>query len=627
MDCSENATVEPEVGFDRLLDYTLDNIVGVKYSKQVDEEIQMAREGNPFPLARSIWPILEAPREHAKYFEGTVGDDENPCLMLESWQREYLSALFDDSVVEVAIKGCVGAGKGGVTSMAINLAYVVWDECRIGITSASYNHARDTLFAEVLKWRKLSKIPMPGTVTKASIENGPHHNIWVFNPLTGEGFSGKHGGKIMLVADEATGVSQMFYDNATNQFHKLLAISNPRSHFGWFRDLYRIASDQNKTQYVDGPFGRRLLITVGGYDCTNVRLKRLEKPVAPIGGITIHGREYKHGDRIKPDHFRAVAPIIPGQLEYGRFKGLESHPDKNEVEIKAFGRFPRSDASTDVIMAEWLDRHIEAHKYQQAHRFPSVDVCVFGLDVARSLDGDATVLTAGGPGGVYGQFSWGFDDNMAHVTEIFRVATSLGVDLTRHRNPICIDCDGGYGAGVADVLKSRGVWVIEFHGNQPSEVDRFRYGNLRAEAYACLARRLDPNDRFASEAFPIPNDSILLEELCAPKKVFLPNDATKFRITPKNAPPGVSKAEEKVLSLKSILGRSPDKGDSLAYFYHGLRIYQGINSLFRSYSDASIAYPSRVNVDDESVETDLLMHLRGRYNKPVDPFFDDEDDR
>src|SRR5690606_2895952 len=134
----------------------------------------------------------------------------------------------------------------------------------------------------------------PGEVRSEQVFDNGKHYITIANPESGEGFSGQHGPATLFVFDEASIVRDLLYENAKKQARHIVALSNPRTLGGWFRNAFPL-DDPDKTQTINTPFGRRRLVTVGGKDCINVKQKRLEKPIGPLGGIDIRGRHFEMG--------------------------------------------------------------------------------------------------------------------------------------------------------------------------------------------------------------------------------------------------------------------------------------------------------------------------------------------
>lgn len=622
----------------------IDAFTGESARRQTDVTLEalreMCRKGNPFPLIGYQWPelLVTDPAEQELFREIPAGgldfitaemraailNDRNPVLRIDWWQRIILAGIFDVTVSEVFIKGCTGAGKGASVGIANCLWYDVHEECRCTLTSRDYDHAAKGIFGEVKMWFTRMRFPAPGNVLGESIGAHERRYIDIKNPAqtsgtAGEAFSGQHGKATLYTADEATAIVDTIFENMEKNARKIIALANPRVLAGRFRDAFRpLGVNENRIAVCRGTLGNRLCVTVAGMDCMNVRRRRLKSPTAPAGGIKIGDREYSAGDRITDEHHAKVTPLITSQIDLNQYMGILSKSDPRLVDVFAHGKFPKEDPDKQVILRSWLDPHIAAHAIAP----PAVDC--FALDVARSVDGDQSCLSAGGADGCHSLKFWQYADInqlcgavLSHAREAFKI------ELNRGRNPIVVDCDG-LGSGAVDILRAAGAWVIEYHGNGTSEVDPKIYGNTRAEAYAVLGRRLNPDDRWRGRPWAIPDSKELHEELCAPEKEYSA-DALRFHITPKNTAPG----KENVVSIKKKIGRSPDAGDSVAMLFHGVRIFHNMNEWFRAATRDLVLYPVLADKhppagpNGEPVKpppdtNELTIALREQYGKLLD---------
>ena len=495
-----------------------------------------ASEGNPFPFIDAQWP-------------GVVLDD---------FQRDILRSLFDPAIREVYVKGNTSCGKGGAVALAVCTYFCVYPQAKVVLTSATYHHAQSVLFAEVAKWWKQMQFKSPGNLLASGIHDGSQHWIDVVNPDSDEAFSGRHGPSTLFVFDEATAISDARYKLADTQATKFIAVANPRTLGGAFRSAFPVSAP-DETQTIVVPTGRRRCVTVGGSDCLNVREKRLENPVAPIGGITIGDREFTQGEMIDAERYDQVRPIIPGQVCYDTWQAIVHDSSEFVREVFGHGRFPKEDPETQLIRPSWLPRHLDAW---------SEDIVVegFGLDVAASQSGDATVLAAGGQSGIRSLHVRRESDTMQAVGWVLSlVRERYDIDLATGAVPVTVDMDG-LGKGVGDRLAELGVRVIEMRGNATPLHDRHRCSNRRAEVYALLADRLNPDSN--AEPFGLPDDREMLDELVAPEKMFAGSDGLKFRLTPKEKRPGNTFRGQ---TIRERLGRSPDKADAVAYCFAALR--------------------------------------------------------
>lgn len=603
-------------------------------SSKLGEARERCRNGNPFPLIEMQWPELrikngESPIDYKLFQEVPVDKlsrvpgslikvltnkdlKENPVLRLDWWQKLFIAGFFDVTVGEVYVKGCTGAGKGAATAIAISLWFDVYESSRTSLTSRSYDHAIKNIFGETKQWFLKMDSPIPCSVLTESITNSERRYIAVLNPspksaTAGEAFSGAHGENTLYVFDEASAsASREIVENAEKNARKIVCLSNPRTMRGNpFRDAFSpLGTHIDEMATCNGSLGARLCITVSGADCMNVRHRRLKRPVAPQGGIRISGRQFNPNDPIPKRFFGPVRSLIPSQIDLLQYNAICNKSDPRLVEIFAHGKFPKEDPERQLILASWLDRCIAMHLAT-----PPTVQC-FGFDIARSLDGDVTALTAGGQKGIAKVHRWQYNDTQYHVDNALRICKAdYLIDLTLGRNPVCVDCDG-LGVGVADTLKRLGVWVIEFRGNASSKVDPRTYQNLRCEAFATLARRLDPNDQWGGDVFALPNDENLLQELTAPEKIYSPNDASRFRITPKTKPPG----NDSQNCIKDVLGRSPDSGDSVAYCFHAIREYHDMNEWFKQSQRSLLVWPPPGGVTKENSRFEPTTEI-GKFHK------------
>jgi hypothetical protein len=495
-----------------------------------------ASEGKPFLFVETQWP----------------------GLLLDDFQRDMLSSIFDPTIREVYVKGNTSCGKGSALAIAVCVYFAVFPQSKVVITSASYHHAQSVIFAEVLKWWRLMRFPPAGKLLTGGIYDGVQHYVDVVNPDSDEAFSGRHGRSTFFVFDEATAIHDARYKLADTQATKFVAVANPRTLAGAFRSAFPVSSI-DETQTIVAPLGRRRCITVDGADCLNVRERRLENPVGPIGGIEIEGKRYEHGDPISEDAYDFVRPLIPGQVCFDTWQAIVNDSSEFVVEVFGHGRFPTEDPETQLIKPSWLPRHVAAWQ-------PDGVVEGFGLDVAASLSGDQTVLVAGSADGVAAMHGRREADTMATVGwAIALVRERYGIELIEGEVPIAVDMDG-LGKGVGDRLAEQGCRVVEIRGNATPIEDRHRCANRRAEMYAHLADRLDPAQN--DDAFALPDDRELLDELVAPEKVWHGSDGLKFRLTPKTRRPGQT---FKGRTVSERLGRSPDKADAVAYMFQAVR--------------------------------------------------------
>lgn len=511
-----------------------------------------ARDGNPEQLIAVLWPQLKVEGEEAKLLGRSI--------RLDDFQYDIIRCILSGDYDEVAVKGAASAGKGCAISLAVLMWYFIHPDGLVIMTSASFDHVRKVIWAEVQRWFQESKMTMPGKLLKEQVDGGPKRYIKLANPDSDEAFAGHHSSAVLFVFDEATAVRDERYNLAKTQAHCIVSAANPRTLSGWFRSLFPKV-DPDKTQDVQTAVGKRRLLSVDGADCANVRLDR---------------------------------KIIPGQIDTKRYRSLMAEPDQRWVDVFAHGKFPTEDPARQLIIGSWLERHEQAWE-------KGMPVEAFGLDVAASTTGDETVLAAGGANGVAAIHKVRKADTMETVGWVMATAKEVyHTDLSLGQHPLTVDTDG-LGKGVGDRLQELGVWVIPHTGNSPSRADPRRYQNLRAESYGELARRLDPTGPWGDSPWAFPHDPQLREELVAPEKV-VASDGIRFRITPKDVH---SSRKGAVLSLRDKLGRSPDTADAVVYLYLAVRNLGEFATC--DYSKVQMAWTSEDRVEQWTEEDENKM--------------------
>ncbi len=556
---------------------------------------RQCKDGNPWPLVAYQWPhLVITDPEEAKFFEGEIGNSTNPCLRIDWWQRLGVNAAFNPSYAEIFFKGNRGAGKTCIVGLSYCLYFDVYDTLKAHVTSKDYNHTKTYLLGEVKSWYQKMKRPAPARLLHDTI-NGPNPEdkyIRIINPASnsqGEEFSGIHpkaDGKVIFAFDESSGVRKLFYENALDGANLIFAMSNPRTTIGWFRDAFRtLGEDEDEIGECLAPKGKRLCITVGGLDCANVRNERLRSPVGPPSGIVIEGKNYEQGEQIPRDVYdRNCKPLIGGQIDLAMYRQIRNHPEKWWGDCFADGKFIKEDADLQIILGSWLKRHVE---YWDKNRGEIV-VEAFGFDAARSSNGDDNVLAIGGRDGCWGLEQWKSEDTLRSADQIIEIAKRMHIDLTLMQHPVAVDVVG-VGAGVADALRARNVWVLEHHAGKAAQFWPKECQGLRTESYHMLGRRLSPHDFWADKAWALPPDELLAAELVAPLKVYKDGDRSRFRLEPKET------VKQKLQS------GSPDRADAVMLLWYAVFLTNNYYDMLKSYQGQLVT--SLADMTDEERES------------------------
>lgn len=513
-------------------------------------------------------------KEALKEARRRLREDNDPTLLIkvqwpdaiwDEFQLDMIRSLFDPSMREIFVKGCTASGKTAVAGMLACLYFDAYEDSKVVLTSSTFDHVQSVLFGEVARWYKAMQFkPEGSTLNAEGIGCNEKHFVACVNPSNNESFSGRHSRHTLFLFDESTAIPDERFTMADTQCTKFMALANPRTLSGKFRLAFGLNKDPNACETVLGPYGQRRCITIDGAQVLNVREKRLENAVGPIGGITIKGREYKQGQPIPEEDYELVKPLLPGQLCYDTFLGHCANPDHRWVNTFARGKFPDEDPQLQVMLSSWMQRHVLAWQDSQ----PGVNC--FGFDVAASEFGDESVVAAGSAAGCRELHVRQQASTMETVAWVLGIGLSYGIDLKRGEIPVVIDADG-LGKPVGDRLQELGVKVVFYRGNDKPDESK-RYVNRRAEAYSVLGARLDPNGSCAATPWALPPDSLLHQDLCAPEKIY-DSDGFRYKLTPKTRQPGMPTNRA---TLAEKLGRSPDRGDAVVLLYWGVHMGDNI---------------------------------------------------
>ena len=145
------------------------------------------------------------------------------------------------------------------------------------------------------------------------------------------------------------------------------------------------------------------------------------------------------------------------------------------------------------------------------------------------------------------------------VTKDGPTAAGFVAPLIRNGAPICVDSIG-IGSSALDFINALGLLTFPVVGSAGSglmdKAGQLRFRNRRAEMYWRMREALDPT---ATEAIALPNDQELAADLAAVRyKVVTMGKVAAIQIRDKD-------------EIREALGRSPDKGDSVAMtFVYGI---------------------------------------------------------
>lgn len=454
-----------------------------------------------------LWPPA------GRYQDNPVGWVHD-VLGEETWsaQREILESLVEHR--RTAVRSCHGIGKSHVASRA-----AAWwidshplDDVFL-VTSAP--HAAQV---RGILWRYIkaahAKAGLGGYITDAEIPEwkiGGHLVGWGRKPAdkvnaeqAATAFQGIHARYVLVILDEGSGIPRWLFGAVTSLVtsptNRVLVIGNPDDPLSEFERVCRPGTRWNK-------------IKVSAYDTPAYTGEEVSENLA----AHLVSREW-------------VEEVID---EYGA--------DSNYVTAKVNAEFP--DHAVDSM--------IPGHLIEAARGRDAVDPApdgplggVLALDVARSDNGDFNTLISAYRGEIRIVARWRERDTV-------KTADRAQGELEQMPPNWKLVVDGdGVGGPVFDLLRSRGVNVVEFRGSARPRHRLDRYMNRRGEAWAAFERAL------RAELWALPpvqkgkageaGDELALDLV------------TPQRVTDAGGRIGV----ESKRSLNRRLGRSPDLGDA-----------------------------------------------------------------
>ena len=373
-----------------------------------------------------------------RFFEIVLG------VEVHDWQREVLRA-YGRGDRQITIVACHGPGKTFIVAGLAWFQLICWYPQKTVITAPSKNQLEDALWGEIMKmsrWDPDKKVGLPAEIralydiTKARIEvKGPTEMSFASartaraeNP---EAMQGIHcqGGRVLLIADEASGVSDKVFAAAHGSMSgencTTILIGNGTRDSGYFFETHHGEGASKWTKFQ-----------VGWQDSPLVS-KEFEQKIA---------------------------------LEYGR--------DSNQYRIRVEGKFPISGAST-IVPRGWVDDALKRYVDPGALPLP----CVWGLDVAgggKHAEGSNALVKRTELEVKPDMLYWPGDDPM-------QVSARVKQEFDRTPVPerprtIMIDSIG-IGGGVYSRLRELGLPVRAVNVSETRGIDQTRYVNLRIKLW------------------------------------------------------------------------------------------------------------------------------------------------
>jgi phage terminase large subunit len=426
-------------------------------------------------------------------------------LQFEPWSKQRLVLESVRDHVRTAVRSSHGTGKSAVAARAVLWFLTVHgDKARVITTAPTWNLVRDVLWSEIGAAHRIAGEAIGGTMSATRLELGPRQFAVGLSTDRAERFQGHHEENLLIVVDEASGVSEDIFEAALGYMSggnaRLLLIGNPTQLAGEFYAAF----------HGHAPLYNRIHIST------------LDTPA--FTGEEVSER---------------VLAQLPSHDWLGDLRAMYGgdQAEQNPVfQVRALGEFP-SVADDNVVPLGKLEA---AYRREQPLGLP----VVIAVDVAR-FGSDETVLAIRHGRHVRVQKVLAGKSTMEVTGEVVAAARAVrdeGVDW-----PLIVIDDAGVGGGVTDRLRelaSQGVFqggrIVAYNGGQRARQHR-DYPNRRSELWFTFSEQLDELDLDGA-------DQQLTADLVAPKYAI---DSQARRVL---------EAKE---HTKRRLGRSPDRGDAV----------------------------------------------------------------
>lgn len=509
--------------------------------------------------AKTLARILSDPGEFVHFYW--------PDIRLYDKQLEALWSLKENR--DTLIHAGTALGKDFIASLGVHWFFASRSPCKIIVSSTSEDHLRTVLWAEISERTRTARFPLPyksdylriRRYTRDGYGKEFENESYVEGRVvsTVERFQGVHLDndipRVMVLFDEASGFLNGFYEASASWAHRRFMIGNPLNTINFF-------FTQKKKGEIPDPSGLNKLnqhvIKIGAEDSPNVKW----------------GREC---EKLGLDPLTPPPPEvrIPGVVSYAERLAQLAEWDEYNLTTRGDGEFFEGEESL-LYPPDWLN-----HAELLAHELEVQKIARRGK--AMGLDGgegkSLTAWTVVDELGVVYHEAFKTPDTKKIVDRTVSLMREWGVPGER----IFVDRGGG-GRQIAQLgLRPKGIDVqtVSFgeaasplvgervkrlEDKKEREDERKAFKNRRAEMYWLLRQQL--NVIMNPKGFAIPARYAELRAELAPLPFLHDEDGVMYML-PKDRKPG--QENSKLVTIKDLLGHSPDRADSLVLAVYGLK--------------------------------------------------------
>ena len=428
------------------------------------------------------------PRNEPGNQPGNIPPDEfaTNILGVTLWtkQKEVLEALRNNR--RVAVKSGNGLGKGFCSAVAVLWFLHNHDPAIVLSTAPTFRQVRHVLWRQIRRLYRPAAEALGGRMLDTRWELAEDRYAMGLSAESADQFQGFHSDNMLIVVDEAEGVSDEIYEGIeavmTSSEPRLLLIGNPTTVSGAFRRAFY----EERNLYHP--------ITISALQSPNLDPHESRKPWP---GLTTAEWVQERGETWGKDNpiYRArVLGEFPDQGEDTLFKLTEIERAVRRVLSESNG--PGSYAGADAI--EGPDA-IGGVAFEGGSN-PANDEVVLAVDVARFGSDRSVILRRRG--------------NRVEEIRTFQKLDTMAltgwvIAAIKEFSPSRVVIDEiGVGAGVVDRLKEEGHPVRGVNVARRARDDN-TFANLRGEGFWRL------RDLFATGGISIPTDNQLIGELAA----------------------------------------------------------------------------------------------------------------
>lgn len=491
-----------------------------------------------------------------------------PQMKLYAKQVETLESLVHNR--ETYVHAGHKLGKDRTGAIAALWFFCTRQPARVILTSSTGKHLKETMWAEIRELVNMAsdagrdmgldvgdqRIRKPDPNRRGDYL--PLDYVIGINAEAGEAFHGHHLDsslmpRVFCLYSEASGIKDVFYEAGDSQAHVILANGNPVSSDGWFRRNCLAGNARH-------PMGKGLLRNVihidGERDSPNVQAAKAF---------------YSKGGHGKPP------TVIPGVLSYEEYLVRLSWPE-HQRKTRLHGEFDMG--GDEFLFPPAVLDHAQAlgRKVLECSRKPDRNdnwvkltqlkhgPKAMGVDVGRG--GDFSVWTIIGKYGVVATCR----KRTKNTSEVCGITLRLMDKYKIAADNVAFDSGGG-GREHADRLRERGLDVLDVGFGERSNLPE-EYKNMRTEMYGEAAKLMaitprtksmleKPHDEWLKDwrCLSIPPDNNLLRQDlgCLPR---MTDGEGRYRLPPKDRATTSTRHGGAEKTIREMLGRSPDDGDS-----------------------------------------------------------------